>query len=430
MTSFAALRKHLLRAVRGGWLVYLGAAVLSRLGGMVLVPLYTRRLSTEEYGSYSLVVSLTAVLPLMLTLGLTAVVSKVFFDEPTLETARTKVGTVARWMYLLAAGAGAIIAILGALAWPNGALTLSGKHVALAVVGSVGTAFSTVPEGYFRATRQATRVVALQLFLFFSTTGLGLLFVAVLGRGLNGAIEATAIVGGCVGAFSLVFVSRLGGEFEPGTLRRWLPVSLPFVLHFFASWLLTMGDRWVLSARNLGAELGTYYLAVQLVSPALMLVTTWNEIEAARLGEVYRDRGIRGARAVAFRRTLVYFLIAMVGAAGVLMLIPLLPYVVGQRFVGSSSYLPALLLAHLLESQYFVPGLVLLYAGRTGVFPSVTVLSGLMNVTLAWVLVPRFGVPGLLVARVLASFTRSALMAAAAFGLAREPTGDQLTEQA
>lgn len=404
-------------ALRGGWLVYLGAAVLSRLGSIVLVPLYTRQLTPDQYGSYALVVSLIALLPLVLSLGLTAVVSKVFFDASDPQVARERVGTVARWMFILAGSGGAALALLAALGWPEGALMLSREHVVLAALGGVGSAFATVPESYFRAARQATKVVALQLFTFFGTTGLGVLFVAGLHRGLSGAVEAMAIVGCSVGVYALFFVLRLGGSLEPGTLARWLPLSVPFVVHFLASWLLTMGDRWVLSAQNLGGELGTYYLAVQLVSPAPLLVATWNELDAARMGEEYRSLGLAGSRASARKRGLVYFLVAVAGAVAVAVIVPFLPLVVGQRFLGAVVFVPALLGAHLLESQYFVPANLLFYAGRTAAIPVVTVTAGGLNVGLAWLLLPRFGVAGLLAARVFASFARSAMMAVAAWRL-------------
>jgi len=271
-----------------------------------------------------------------------------------------------------------------------------------------------VPEGYFRAARKAANVVLLQLFTFFGTSSLGVLFVAGLHRGLSGAIESTAIVGCAVGLFSLFFVLRLGGRFEPRTLSRWLPLSVPIVFHFLASWVLTMGDRWVLSARNFGDQLGTFYLAVQLVSPAAMLVATWNDVDAARMGEEYRVSGISGARAGALRRALAYFMVAVVGTAAVGVVVPLLPVLVGPRFLGAAVFVPALLVAHVLESQYFVSANLLFYAGRTGAIPTVTVASGLLYIGLTWLLLPRYGVAGLLAARIFASFARSAMMAIAA----------------
>lgn len=412
-------------SVRSGWGLYLVAAVLSRVGGIVLVPLYTRRLSPAEYGGYSLIVSLIALLPLLLTLGLTAVISKVYFDSPDASAARERVGTVARGLFAAAAFGGLVLSLAALVLWPPGWLGAEPRSVAITVIGGVGTAFTAVPEAWFRASRQARKAVALQLVTFFSTTGLGVLFVAGLGRGLAGAVEAIALVGIGNGLFALVFVSRLGGRFEPGVVTRWLPVSLPFVLHFAASWLLSMGDRWVLSTSNLSEALGPYYLAIQVVSPAPMLVATWNELDAARLGEEYRDRGIAVARAGAPRRAVRYLLVALAGALAVGAIVPVLPWVVGAKFLGAVAFVPALLLAHLLESQYFVPANLLLYAGRTASIPAITVTAGLLNVVLAYVLLPTFGVTALLIARVVASLTRSALMALTARALVRGP-GDGL----
>lgn len=419
MSAGTGLVGRVVGALRSGWAVYLVAAALSRVGAIFLVPLYTRRLSPEEYGTYSLLVSLVALFPLVLSLGLTSIIAKAYFDAPDAQVARERVGTVGRWLMLLSGGLGLVLASLALVVWPDGLLSLSGRQVALAVAGSIGVAWSSVPEGFFRASRAARSAVTLQLANFFSTAGLGILFVAGLGRGLSGAIEAVALVGFGLGVNAALFVLRLGGSLQRGVVQRWLPSSLPFVAHFLASWVLTMGDRWVLSAMNFEAKLGTYYLAVQLVSPALMLVGTWNELDVARMGEQYREGGIGAARAGARRRTAAYLGVALVGALAVGIAVPLLPIVVGERFVGAGVYVPALLLAHLLESQYFVPANLLFYSGRTGFIPLVTVSAGVLNVGLAVLLLPVFGVAGLLGSRVVASATRSALMGLAAWRYAR-----------
>jgi O-antigen/teichoic acid export membrane protein len=411
-TTLLRLWRRAVEALRSGWLVYVGAAALSRVGAIFLVPLYTRRLSEQEYGAYSLVVSIAALLPLLLTFGLTSVVGKLYFDAQTPADARARVGEVGHRLMALSAGPALLFAGAGVLWWPNGLLGLEGRWVALLVLGCLGAAFSTVLETFFRASRAATSAVALQLFTFFSTASLGVYFVAYLNRGLGGAIEAIACASLMTGTFAVIFIFRLGRTNEPNFLSRWLPVSLPFVAHFIASWLLTMGDRWVLTAVGAEAKLGTYYLAVQMVSPALMLVATWNELDAARLGEQYRDQGISAARAGALRRTLVYFAVAVVGAVAVGAGSLLLPLLVGPKFVSAATYVPALLVAHLFESQYFVPSNLLFYAGRTSFIPVVTVTAGLLNVALAFVLWPSLQITGLLTARVTASLFRSVLMAA------------------
>ena len=61
--------------------IYLAGGALARAGAIFLIPLYTRRMSVDQYGGYALVTSLLALLPLFLSCGMTATLSKAYFDS-------------------------------------------------------------------------------------------------------------------------------------------------------------------------------------------------------------------------------------------------------------------------------------------------------------------------------------------------------------
>ena len=72
--AVAALRAFL----RSNAAIYLGGSVLSRIGAVILIPLYTRRLTPADYGEYAIAVSFLSLLPNLLSLGLTAGLTRVF----------------------------------------------------------------------------------------------------------------------------------------------------------------------------------------------------------------------------------------------------------------------------------------------------------------------------------------------------------------
>src|SRR5437868_1455976 len=90
----AVWKNRLSKALGTTVVVYLIASVLSRAGSVLLVPLYTRKLTSAEYGTYGLIMSAVAILPSCWTLGLNAAISKVYFDTPPTGDPRPRVGSI------------------------------------------------------------------------------------------------------------------------------------------------------------------------------------------------------------------------------------------------------------------------------------------------------------------------------------------------
>lgn len=427
--NVGAIQARLREAVSTGWLLYLAAAVLSRLAGLFLVPFYTRQLSTDEYGAYALLTSLLAFLPMSLTLGLSGVASKAFFEQPNPERGREQMVRVGRLMAAMALGLGASLAMMIGALWPDSLLGVTRYQVLLILLSAVGHGLGYIPETYFRVARRVRLAVAQQLFVFLGTAGLGILFVVWWGRGLDGAIEALAVVAICNACIAGWFLGARGGMPPKAELMAWLAVSVPLVAHSVSSWLMAMGDRWVLATAGSVSELGTYYLAVQLVSPVAMLASTWNDVDAPSLGESYRAGGLAAARATLGRRVVGYAVLSAAAALAVGLVVPLSPILIGPRFLPALGYLPLLMLAAVIDSMYFAPANLLLYAGRTRSIPMISTVVGLGGIGLAFAMMAVWGVFGLLLARLAVALARSAWMAAVAWSLDPEPSAAPATSE-
>jgi O-antigen/teichoic acid export membrane protein len=393
--------------IRSNAAIYLLGTIASRIGAIVLIPLYTRRLTPADYGEFSLAISLLQLLPMCTSLGLTAGIARVFFDASDREAGMRSMGAVARGMVFLVIGMLAVLATGLGLFAPDILFGISRGRWFFILAAAAGTVFAGVPDLLFRVTQQPKRAVALQLTTFFLTAGLGVAFVLGLNRGLDGAVAATALSALCVGAFGVFFITtRLPtGDIRSET-RRALGISIPLLPHYLAGWLQLTADRWILTAFGATSSLGAYYLATQLLTPIPLVVGAWNDAESPRYGEVYRDGGVLGAYRALRRQYRNYFLAALVPAAAALVASPLLPLIIGAKFLGAIAALPPLALSYVLDSFYFPASNYLFYVGRTRLIPVVTVTSAAVGLAAALLLLPRFGLPGLLGARVIASLVK------------------------
>lgn len=396
------------RALQSPALVYLIATLLSRLGGFLLLPLYTRRLTEAEYGDYSLAQTAIALLPVLFTLGLNSAIPRIFFTEKDTNIAVRAVGGVVRVAVSMTAIACSLCLLTVCLLHrPSGLFApWEASCVIIAVLGSM---VGSIPDTYLRTRQLPRQAAAFQLGQFVVSITAGILAVRVLGRGFRGALEALAIGNGLYGLAAMVFIRlKIQGNVHGPTVRAALRFALPLVPHFMAAWLQGAIDRWVLKSYGLNSQLGHYALATQLIAPITMAISAWNDTESARLGATFGKGGVRGMLDVRRKLYLGYLAVPVVLGVCVMVARPLVPMILGRgRFGGAMDLLPLLAGTSIIEAMYFPSSNLLYYAGYTSVIPVVTFSSALINVGLNMLLIPIWQLDGAIAARTIGLLLRS-----------------------
>ncbi|MDP3499173.1 MAG: oligosaccharide flippase family protein [Myxococcales bacterium] len=410
------------RVLRSPTFVYTGLAALSRASSILLAPFLTRHLTNAEYGDLAFYQSAAGILGMLLSLGLLAAITRFFFEGSDRASALAKAGGVARWLFLFVGG-GASVLLAALLLSP---MSESNKHHWLStVLAAVGTASIAVPLALARARQLPFVVLWLAIAELGGLVAATLALVGPLGRGLDGALEAMAVSGAisAVTALAVVFLS-VPGKLVWAHLREALRFSVPFIPHFIANQLLTIGDRWILKANGLEARLGPYALASQLSAPIGMIVGAHNETASAVLGEQSRERGREWLHAQLPRLAKGYYRIALPLCIIASASSPLLPLLFSDRFAEASLLLPFLSLSLLVEVLYYPAANILFFANATRYIPVLSVTAGVVSLVLNLVLIPRWGAWGALASRLLAMSLRSALAAWLALRVTRPHAGN------
>lgn len=396
--------------------VYTLSSVLSRAGAIVLIPLYTRRLSLADYGDYALAQTVMQILPSVLSLGLVSAVARFFFEGRDVATAQARTAAVARAQILLSVAFAALLQAGVLLARPGGTTGLFGRwELSCMVWASAGGAIAAIPSAYLRVRQRPIATSLFQLGQFLCFTGAGILLVSVLGRGLRGSIEAAALAYVVNGLAAVVFVLRaLKGPLRRDVLREALRFSLPFVPHYVASQSQLIADRWTMKGAGLAEALGGYSLASQLATPTSMLVGAWNDAVGPSFGEAYRTGGLPALAARYWSWVRTFLVVAGGGSLLTVAGLPVVGLLVGDAFRHALWITPWLLCSIIIETLYYPSFDVLFFANRSGVIPFITALSTFLSVALNILLVPRYGVVGAIAARLCSMSVRSAVIFVAA----------------
>jgi O-antigen/teichoic acid export membrane protein len=253
---------------------YFAGTLLQRVSLFLALPFLLRSLSAADYGAFGLLQSAVTLLPAILTLNVTAGITRLFFDgntplergaiasKLTVLSAGAGVGTATAMWLSAAAARHATAAVLGVP--PDDAILAA----ALVLVGALGSNHLQIAWSIWRAENRATVTAianASSGALFFAA-------IAVLARehrlGVMSAIAAyagaTALVGIAANILAVLGRPRRGGMRFATLAREALRYGLPILPYLLALWGLAAGGRWIARATLTLEDTGRFTLASQL----------------------------------------------------------------------------------------------------------------------------------------------------------------------
>ncbi|MSO58508.1 MAG: hypothetical protein EXQ77_05650 [Thermoleophilia bacterium] len=406
----AGVGSQLRRLTRHSAIYGIGGLV-SRVIAVLLLPVYTRYLSPDDYGRIETLVALTTIMGLLLRAGMASAFFRFYFDM-TDDAGRRTVLRTSFWFTMGAATVG--LAVLLALAGPVSTLLFGDADAAGLVAASGVALWATVNyeqlTALFRVEERSVAFVFASLANVLLTIGTTLVLVVVLGHGPLGVIVGN-FTGTLVVYLALLGYRReqLGLEFDRGLLREMNRFGMPLVPTALFLWATNFSDRLFLVKFADVAEAGLYSVGVRIASAMVLLLTAFRTAWPAFAYSI-RDEDEA-------RRTYAYVLtyLTVVSAWVALALTVLSPWLVdvlaADAFSSSSRVVGPLAFSTVAYATYIVVAIGVGRARRTQFTWAVTGLGAAVNLVLNVALIPRHGMMGAAVATVAAYATMAVGMA-------------------
>jgi O-antigen/teichoic acid export membrane protein len=389
--------------------VYGIGGIVSRILAVLLLPLYTRYLTTEDLGAVGLLVALNAVLVTVLRLGITSAFFRFYFDATDDEGRRLVVQT-SFWFTMAMATLGLVLGL--ALAGPIAELlSLEGQEelAAAAFVGLWAQMNYEQQTSLFRVEERSTAYVLSSLTNVAITVGATVVLVVGLEQGALGVI-----VGNWIGTLTVyaallaVHRGQLGLAFSRPLLREMNRFGLPLVPAALALIAIHFADRFFLEELVDLREVGLYEIGSRIASGMVLLITAFRLAWPAFAYSIADDAEAK--RTYAFVLTyfvaLASWLALCLGllAPWLVRLLATEPFYEGSRVVGLLAF------ASVAYAAYIVMAIGVGRAKRTQFNWVITGLAAALSIALNLALVPSFGMIGSGVAQVAAYTTMFALM--------------------
>lgn len=416
------------RTLVGRGSVYTIATATQLLAALLAQPALTRLLPVAEYGRVALAIVVTQLVGMVVTAGLPAVITREHFlgrgHDSVLEGGKGSptngAGSLVTLSIVVAVLVGGLVHATGPL-W---AAPVGGYDVALTIAVATGVAFAVIQSGQAiqRARGEAGRFVVV---VAVNALGGQLLGVAV------AATVAPTAVGYLTGvAVGTTAAALLGTVWARPSLARltrvpvllgWFAIALPTVPHLGAMYLMSTGDRYVLTTLGGDATTAAYTVAYTVGSLGIVLVNAANNAWAPLVYAAPEETRWQ----VLAETTRTVLRLAALAAAGIAFTAPLGLLIVAPA---DSYALTPLVPVVALTAAATVPMVlylasvhVVFWSGRTAALLWIAPVAVTAALTAKALLFPRAGLLGVAAVTVVAFALLAALVAARRRGLATVP---------
>jgi len=380
-------------------LIYGLGGLISRFLSVLLLPLYTSYLHGRDYGRVETLTALSAVLVVVLRLGISSAFFRYYFDSSDIAY-RVRVVRTSFWFTMGSATLGLAAGWIAAQPIAD-ALSLGHDQAWLVRAAFVGLWAQMNYEQLTSLFRVEERPVLFMLAtlgnLLITVAATVVLVVHFHERALG------VVVGNWIGTLSVYLVLlgyrryQLGLQFDRSLFREMNRFGLPLVPSQLALWALAFSDRFFIAKFKGQTEVGHYSVGVRIASAALLLLAAFRLAWPAFAYSIEDEDEAK--RTYGFVLTYLLFVFSWLALTLGLLAPWLVRLLTGRpEFHEGSRVVPLTAFAVTALGGYIVVSIGIGRARKTQFNWVVTGVAAAIDIALNFALVPRFGMIGAAIA--------------------------------
>lgn len=388
------LREALFKTAKHSVIFGLGR-LMSRVVGLILIPIYTRFISPSEYGILAIILMVGSMVVISLEMGLNTAVFRYYFKFTEEKKRILVISNV--FFYILVLGM-VITAILIFASESISSLFLKTPYYApyfvLMLVTMYLRVLKNVPLAVLRAREKSIIYSMLSILDLIAGIVLNIYFVVILKRGVMGILEAGFIVGVITTPLFLIFIRRdIYLHISRNLLAKLLKFGLPLVPANMAILVLTLSGRYFLTVFSSLKQVGLYALGQKLgLIISILLVQPFQLIWPTMM---YSVSGEKHAN-VYYSRILTYFLIIIGGVALILSAFSkeFTALIASPDYLRAYKVIPFIAFSYVAYGTYFIVSVGINLKEKTYYLPWIVGSTAVLNLILNYILIPQFGMMG------------------------------------
>ena len=372
---------------------------------VLLLPIYVRYLSQEEYGALSLLIAFGAILAIVMNLSVNRSVERFYVEYKDVER-KQFLGSSMLFVIIYSA----IIGLFLTLSANKLSFIIFKQYIPsyvycfkLLVWITFFLMFSQFLSSLYVIKEKSTSYALLRITNFVILVTSVLYFLIVLKRGLPGILEGMVISSAIMSlVYSAFILPDISLKFNFSYVKKFLHYSLPLVPYRLFIILIAYIDRFYINSYLSLDDVGLYSVGVRLSMAMEVLVSSF----AIAWIPFYYNRVKNEDSSAIFGRlvTLWAAVLVFVGLCVSLFSKELVTIFTTKAYYSAHTIMPVFVVGYLFLGFFNIQLAALLYSKKTKVMPLVSGLACIINFGfLAW-LTPRFGILGPALSKTVAYF--------------------------
>ena len=380
---------------RGVW-GYLPANIVQGVVGVLAIVLFTRLLSSEDFGRYALAFSVMSLAHVAVFTWLEAAMARFWVTETSGAGMAAHFASLYRTAFILTV---LFVPVVGVALWlwPMDPLFKLAMAAGLAAI-PVRCMVKLAQERY-QASGDVSRAATLDIATTIGGLVIGVSFALA---GAGGAAPLAGLALASLAAVPFILPGELRqarqGVVDAARLKTYAAYGYPIAASLTLAVVLASTDRFLLAAFMDEAAVGAYHAGYSLANRTLDVLFLWlGSAGQPALVMALERGGLDRLKEAAREQASTFILIGLPTAAGVALVArPLAEVMIGEELrVAAASVTPWIALSALLyglTAYYF--GQAFTLGRKTRLLLAAMVVPAVANVALNIVLIPRFGILG------------------------------------
>ncbi|MGI2143094.1 oligosaccharide flippase family protein [Shewanella frigidimarina] len=375
-------------------LLYTLANLFTRGIGFVLLPIYTRVISKQEYGLFDYLTTIGFLLGVVVTLEVTQAIYRFIPEYKETPLKQIKLASTGFWFSLFMYSWLCLVCFTFSSELAHLLLddALYSDVIKVTSILFLSNAILYNFTTLMRANLLSKQVVIVSTLNAVFVAGFSLLLVVYFNLGILGLItgQLFGVTLSIIVSFTLV-KAWVRFVFCIESLKEMLTFSAPLIFSSIGVVLSMFVDR-VMLKEFLGAEqLASYAVAIKIASIVTLLMVGFQSALTPLIYSNYEkaETPRKIAQLFHFYLLAALFSLLVLGFSAQWLVV----IVAGAQYTDAVSYVAPLVCSALVSSMYlFFPGLSL--AKKTYIIAAVNIFVGMLNVVLNYVFIPKFGALG------------------------------------
>jgi O-antigen/teichoic acid export membrane protein len=371
------------------------ASFLPAVIGFLMLPIYSKYLTPEDYGVVALVQSLQTFLPLIMTLQMHSSISRFYFDyKDNKIKLRTFISTLTLCIFILST----VILVIMLFNYNEIISFIFPKTIGydklflLGILTAYISVFNSIFTVLIKVQQKAKLFMKVSIFLFGLSLFINIVEVIIYKRGVQGVIEVafiTILISSFVYAFLVkeLFVLR----FNFNMLLEPLKYSIPLIPHSLAGLIFMYSDRIILERYVTLSDIGLYMFSDKVAMIFKILVNEFNNAFFPFFNEKSKQSKEEAIKEVQNISLIFIYIISMLMVFVALFSVELVSFLLDKKYFDTWRIIPLLSSAYIFRSLYCFSSSGLFFEKQTGKIAIITIISGLVNLVLNLWLIPIYG---------------------------------------